>query len=129
MKIKLKEYNIDKNSLPRKLIVHGGIYAVLAILLASSILFVIPIQEKINGEVDINTYGQPLSVKTLEDGPIFIQLSNNQEVRQNNLLISQTWDIDQQAVTEIDELLDFQLQKFSSDEITQLKTKLNHVTR
>ncbi len=105
MKLKIKDYIIDKNRLPKSLIVHGILYIVVVLFLAFSILFIIPIQEKISGNFVIHTFGIPVDIKTKQEGPIFLKVTDGDRVEKDDLLATQVWDLDTATIRHLHSLV------------------------
>lgn len=104
MKLTIKDFVIDKNHLPASLIFHGVIYAILVLILALSILFVIPIQEKIGGDVVVLYNGFPIEIKTKQSGPVYLKVKDKEAIQKGDLLATQLWNVDQKTYQDLSSL-------------------------
>ena len=109
MKLNFKNYHIDKDRLPKELIIRGFSYAFLILLLSFLILFIIPIQNKIEGPVTIYSAGLPYIVKTITNGPLHIQNTEGKYLNKGEIVATQIWNINQEKLDLLETLGTFQL--------------------
>ena len=102
----------------------GILYAILVAIMASAILFIIPIQEKITGDIEINAHGLPLAVKTQEAGQIYYDLQDGSSIAAGEFLASQTWNINQVQLAEIEKMVNTQITYFTYQELGELEEKI-----
>lgn len=109
MKFNIKEYKIDKDKLAPSLIYRGIFYLVLVSLLAFSILFIFPIQEKLHGEAFIYSSGIPARVKSPSQGKLYLKVKNYTKVVEGQLLGTIGWNVSENDLAQLDEIAGYEL--------------------
>lgn len=104
MRMAITPYNIDKDRLPKKLIIRGIIYVGIVAALALAILFIIPITDKIKGNAQITINGLPQEVQTTTDGILSYHTEDDTAINKGDLLATQIWTHDEEEIDQINDL-------------------------
>ena len=111
----IKTYDINKDYLPRKVLVKSMLSVLVCVLLLSSILLLLPIQDTIKGEVIIYVSGQPLKVRADNAGVYNSFVHDNDIVDKDQLIATIDVEVNQGD-------LDL-LNKFVEDQISDIDWK------
>ena len=84
----IKKYNLQLEQLPLGLVLSSAVVVVICTCILSTILLFLPIQDKIRGDVNIYTSGQPLSLHAPSDGFFYMYKDENEEVERGELIAS-----------------------------------------
>lgn len=91
----IKTYDINKDYLPRKVLVKSMLSVLVCALLLSSILLLLPIQDTIKGDVIIYVSGQPLKVRADNAGVYNSYIHDNDIVDKDQLIATIDVDVSQ----------------------------------
>lgn len=117
----IKKYKIEKDRLPSSLIISGVLYLSVVAVMACSILFIIPVQEKITGKVEIHMSGIPFEVRAKSDGMLYLLVDDGQEVKKGELISSVLWNINEEEDDFIRSVINASYQLEKEDDIARLK--------
>lgn len=121
MKFTIKDYKIEKEKLAPSLIYRGVFYLILVSLIAFSILFIFPIQEKLHGEAFIYSSGIPARIKSPSQGRLFLKVKNNSKVTEGQLLGTIGWNVSESELAELDEIAGYELDYKNPRSLISLK--------
>ena len=93
MKIGIKKYTINKERLPKSLIISGLSTFVLCSLFAIGLLLYIPIQNKIVGKAYIHPSGLHMPIKAGTNGKIHYVINSNETLKSNQIIATIDWKI------------------------------------
>ncbi len=98
MKIGLKHYEIDKERLPNSLIIRGYVLLAIVIGIALSLLFIIPVQQKITGQAVLLQNGINSTLLAPLNGELRMYKKSGDPVEQGEILGTMNWDITKDVI-------------------------------
>ena len=82
----IRKYNIELERLPLALLTKSILVVIVCLAILSSILLLLPIQDKISGNVFIYSKGQALALYAPSDGFVHLHAENDDVVSRGELL-------------------------------------------
>lgn len=101
----IRKYDINIEGLPGKVLWKSVIVVFLCMLILSTILLFLPIQDKLKGDVIIQTKGLPLSILAPSDGFLNLKNFEKTEIKKGDLLATIDTEITAHQLKEIENLL------------------------
>ena len=120
----IRSYHIKLDRLPYSLMGWSFFVVFLCITLLAGILLLLPIQDKISGDVTIYTSGQPLNLNAPSSGFINFHKKEQEYIKRGDLLASIDVEIDQVA---INRMSDFIYSGLSEFDITNTTAYLDEI--
>ena len=121
MKFNIKKYKIDKEKLAPSLIYRGIFYLVFVFLLAFSILFIFPIQEKLHGEAFIYSSGIPVRIKAPSQGKLYLKIKHNRKVAEGQLLGTIGWNVSERELEKLEDIASYELDYSDTNSLWSLR--------
>lgn len=120
----IKDYNVNPEKLPVHLMFTNVIWLFSLVALICAVLFYFPIQEKLQGEVEISYQGIPMKIKCKQNGELNLFVNNGEKVSENQLLGLHNWDILYAEYVDLKELSKVYLDDKDSGSIQNLQRSL-----
>ena len=127
IKFNIKDYKINKDHLSPILIRKGIFYILFVSGLAISILFILPIQEKMEGEARIYRSGIPARIKAPSQGKLYLNVKSFEQVNEGDLIGTIGWDLTEDDLNILEELADYKIDYQNTFSINRLIKLLERV--
>lgn len=121
----IRKYNIELEQLPLALLTKSIIVVFTCLGILASILLLLPIQDKISGEVYIYPKGQALAVNAPSDGFVHLLVDNEEVVDKDDLLATIDVDVSKADLILLDELIE---NKLTFTDIKKAESLIDEIT-
>ena len=101
----IKKYKIELEQLPIGLLLKSFFVVFLCVGILGSILLLLPIQDKIKGEVVIHTQGKPLTLNAPSSGWLHLMSEDQTIVEKGSVLATIHVEIDGESLEMLDQLV------------------------
>ena len=101
----IRKYNIQLSQLPLGLVLSSVIVVVICATILATILLLLPIQDKIRGDVQIYASGQPLSVNAPTDGFLRLYRTEGASIEEGQLLASIDVRVQEKEIEQLEQLI------------------------
>ncbi len=125
----IRSYRIELEKLPLSLMTWSSLVVVLCGGILSSILLLLPIQDKIKGEVNIYPEGQPRPMNAPSAGFLYFHKNEEQYIKKGDLLFTIDVEISEEELANLDEFIYTDLDETDLQETADLISNIKSITK
>ena len=124
-----KEYDVNPEQLPSGLVLGNIIWiAILAVILIT-LLFKFPIQETLEGKVQIFHNGVPLSINAKTNGHLNLYITDQEKIVEDEVIGFYNWKVTQDQIATLEKLAKFDYNNDDPYSSLNLRTLISSVDR